>query len=328
MGQSQMLRKFTHGIVLCLLPVVAMSEGAAQQIEQLLAQGKNTQALQVVQTALRQQPANQELQFYHALALEKSGDLTGAVVAYEKLLNANPNLPEAHNNLAGIYVQQGELGKAKSLLETGLRTHTTYATLFENLSAINVTMARDSYSKALQLNLKPVQLHLKPLASLAGQDVATPQLAVASPAPQAPSAVKTEIRQPVAVKTIPAKMAPQVKPAVTSVVPDKVTTTLQAWAAAWSAQAVDMYLSFYHQDFIEPGMSRQQWENLRRQRLKAPRWIKVSLSNIKVLEQTDDQTVVSFQQHYQSNSYRDNGFKKVTLKNVPDGVQIIREESL
>lgn len=329
-----MLRTLIRTALLGFIAVIGVS-GIVQGKEATPGTDVTPQPLQSVPTTSVSPDSDIQQQFAQALALEKAGKLDEAMRVYAKLIQEQPALPEAYNNLAGLYVQRGELTKAKSLLEAGLHTNASFATLFENLSAINVTMARDSYSKALQLNLKPVQLHLKPLALAANVkpvEVARLDDKVSE---------KPQVTQPVIAKPAPAETVTDEKSvpgsdavAVKRVEPaqseelDKITTTLHAWAAAWSAQAVDMYLSFYHPAYTPPGMSRQAWEASRRQRLTAPRWIKVSLTEIKVQKQSADETVVSFLQHYQSNSYRDNGYKKITLKRVPAGLQIVAEESL
>ena len=75
-------------------------------------------------------------------------------------------------------------------------------------------------------------------------------------------------------------------------------------------------------------MSRNNWEQSRRYRLKKPRWIKVSLSDLNVIKNTGKQAVVSFKQAYRSNNYRDTSNKKMVLINTDNGWRICREKSL
>jgi murein L,D-transpeptidase YafK len=104
---------------------------------------------------------------------------------------------------------------------------------------------------------------------------------------------------------------------------------LKAWSAAWSAQAPDVYLSFYHKHYKPSnGMSRKSWEQSRRYRLKKPRWIKIALSDFNVLKNTGKQAVVSFKQAYRSNSYRDVSNKQMVLIYTDNGWRIYREKSL
>ena len=110
--------------------------------------------------------------------------------------------------------------------------------------------------------------------------------------------------------------------------PQSVEKVLQAWSSAWSAQAVDVYLSFYHSQYKPSnGMSRKAWVQSRRYRLKKPNWIKITLSDFKIKKQTRRQAVVLFKQLYKSNSFQDVSYKQVVLLNTDDGWQFFREKS-
>ena len=104
---------------------------------------------------------------------------------------------------------------------------------------------------------------------------------------------------------------------------------LQAWSAAWSAQAVDTYLSFYHKQYKPSnGLSRRGWLQSRRYRLKKPDWIKIALSDFNVEKNTGKQAIVNFKQLYQSNSFSDISFKQIVLLYTNNGWRIFREKSL
>ena len=102
-----------------------------------------------------------------------------------------------------------------------------------------------------------------------------------------------------------------------------------AWSSAWSAQAVDMYLSFYH-DQYKPmnGLSQKGWIQSRRYRLKKPRWINIKLSNFVFKQSTSKQAVVNFKQLYQSNSFKDVSEKQMVLLHTKQGWRIFREKSI
>ena len=124
---------------------------------------------------------------------------------------------------------------------------------------------------------------------------------------------------------------PQVKVSVEKTTEKDVAieTVLHAWAAAWSAEAVDMYLSFYHEQYRPAnGMSRKSWEQQRNIRLKKPEWIKVTLSDFKIISNDGKQAEVKFKQHYQSNSYEDLTSKRMVLLYTDNGWQIFQEKSL
>ena len=103
-------------------------------------------------------PANNEeliQKFSRAQQLSAEGKTDEAIAIYQALIKSNPLLPEAYNNLAGLYLKQKNTKQAKYVLEQGLHAHKSYGVLYESLTAINVAMAREAYSKALQIEVKP-----------------------------------------------------------------------------------------------------------------------------------------------------------------------------
>jgi len=273
--------------------------------------------------------------FIQAQNLVEQGQITQAIIAYQSLIRSNPKLPEAYNNLAALYLQQKKTKQAKHILEQGLYAHKGYGVLYESLTAINVAMARKAYSKALQIELEPSAIRIASL-SLSNSKSQTKQNTI----------VISKINKPVVEErpVIELKVIPKVKNNVeakpvgeikrVSMTTPKIQNTqsvekvLQAWSSAWSAQAVDMYLSFYHNQYRPAnGMSRKGWVQSRRYRLKKPQWIKIGLSDFKIKKQTSTQAVVNFKQLYQSNSFSDVSNKQVVLINTNDGWRIFREKS-
>lgn len=288
--------------------------------------------------------------FSQAQTLASQGKVTEAIAAYHALIRLNPLLPEAYNNLAGLYLKQKNTKQAKFILEQGLHAHKAYGVLYESLTAINVAMARQAYSKALQIDLKPSDIEIASLSL--SEDKAsskkntiviskTNKPVVDAPVVRQKKTVVTEnpvgkIQRVIAtkpVKKIPLNQTPLNQRPLNKTHQVKNTKSiknvLNAWSAAWSAQAVDMYLSFYHRQYKPSnGLSRKGWVQSRRYRLKKPDWIKVGLSNFKVEKKSAKQAVVSFKQSYQSNSFRDKSAKQVVLLYTEDGWKIFREMSL
>lgn len=290
--------------------------------------------------------------FSQAQQLSAEGKINEAISAYQDLINSNPLLPEAYNNLAALYLKQKNTSKAKLILEQGLHAHKGYGVLYESLTAINVAMARESYSKALQIDVKPSDITIATLSldkdSLSHKSqpivITKEQHAAKDNIVKEPAAVKpvvknqTSNQSSVKEKEVIDEIASGAINRETVSNPLKVPvvnaaqspeTVLQAWSAAWSAQAVDVYLSFYHQHYKPTnGMSRRSWEQSRRYRLKKPDWIKISLSDFNVMKNTGKQAVVSFKQAYRSNSFRDVSDKQMILIYTDDGWRIYREKSL
>ena len=282
--------------------------------------------------------------FQQAQYLAEQGKISQAISIYESLIQSNPQLPEAYNNLAALYLKQKNTKKAKTILEQGIYAHKGYAALYESLTAINVAMARDAYSKALQIDLKPADVDIQALALENNRNdnyQKKKKNTIIISKTNTPQVNKTTINKPAVNKPLATKQAAVTKPAkiirknnqsadIQKIKNNTaVETVLQAWAAAWSAQAVDVYLSFYHDQFKPSNaMSRKGWVQSRRLKLKKPRWIKVGLSNFKVERNDGKQAVVKFKQVYRSNRYRDVSSKRVVLLYTVNGWRIFQEKSI
>ncbi len=284
--------------------------------------------------------------FAQAQSLAQKGEIKQAIYAYTALIESNPQLPEAYNNLAALYLKQKNTKQAKHILEKGLYAHKGYGVLYEGLTAINVALAREAYSKALQIELNPSDITI---ASLAFNDNKQNRKAIIISKVESPVLVSTEqatksivdVKSIVEFKSIvesktESKFLDEISDAnVERVLARKIENTetietvLHAWSAAWSAQAANMYLSFYHKQYKPSnGMSLNGWMQSRRYRLKKPRWIKIALSDFKVEKNTGKQAIVNFKQSYQSNSFSDISKKQMVLLYTNDGWRIFREKSL
>ena len=283
--------------------------------------------------------------FAEAQHLAAQGQLSDAISAYQSLIHAFPGFPEAYNNLAALYLKQKNTQKAKATLDQGLRAHKGYGALYENLTTINVAMAREAYSKALQIDLKPAAISI---ASVSLEDNKQSHNKNASTETKVNEEVVTEPQkseEAISVEQVVNEVVEQAKldaKVETPVIQTKVITSveqvknnesletvLNAWSAAWSAQAVDIYLSFYHEQY-EPsnGLSRKSWLQSRRYRLKKPSWIKVALSELNIEKNTGKQAVVNFKQSYQSNGFHDVSNKQMVLLYTNNGWRIFQEKSL
>ncbi len=104
---------------------------------------------------------------------------------------------------------------------------------------------------------------------------------------------------------------------------------VHAWAAAWSRQDAELYLSYYSRDFSPPhGLSRKAWEVERRQRIERPGIIgvKILAPEVEVCEARRARLI--FLQIYTSDVYRDRVRKEVRLSRPGNRWQIVAERSL
>jgi tetratricopeptide (TPR) repeat protein len=260
--------------------------------------------------------------FGHASALAGVGRNDEAIAAFEALVADFPALPEPYNNLAALYAHAGDFEKARQVLERAMHTSSSYAAIYENLSAVYVEMARSSYVKALRMKEAPPAPSLQMLMTLerlpAPSVAATPPPVVATPVAPA---------EPVAA-LVAAALAASAPPVIEHPAVDTdaaALATLERWAMAWSAQDVDGYLAAYDEGF-DPGdgLTRAVWAEQRRDRLGRPAWIKVELSDFEV-DTAASSVVVLAKQHYSSNTYADRTLKRFELVER-DGRWLIRAE--
>ena len=103
---------------------------------------------------------------------------------------------------------------------------------------------------------------------------------------------------------------------------------LKRWANAWSNQDAAGYLDCYGTDFVpDNAQSRTEWTRQRTERLLAPEFIHVDLTDIKVLSEEDNRTDIMFLQSYRSNGYRDQ-VAKILSFGVENGELVIIGEKV
>ena len=105
-----------------------------------------------------------------------------------------------------------------------------------------------------------------------------------------------------------------------------VTDAITQWTNSWSSKDVNGYIESYAPEFKpSKGLSRNAWEKGRKKRLSSPTFIKITLSNISINFRGENLAKVSFQQEYQSDTYRDTVNKEITLKMIDNEWLITRE---
>ena len=332
-----------RGYLLALLLFTSANGLASvEEAQRHLDAGKYDQAMSSVEKILQKKKNNPEARFMKGLILVQQGKNTQAITVFTRLTRDFPDLPEPYNNLAVIYATQGEYDKAREALKSALQTHPSYTTAYVNLGDIYAKLASEAYQQALALDkadsrkvsikLSLIDKLFPPQPTAAEPVISEPAIAKATPVKETPAAKQP----PVAKKPTPVETAAVVATATNSIsntdpnLPKKntraVVDMLKNWAAAWSAQDVEKYLSFYDNRFKPYKSSASVWRSQREQRLKRPTYIKVNLQNIDIIELTDSKAKVTVKQTYESNSYRDSAKKLFRLvKNVGSGWKIYRE---
>lgn len=330
-----------------LLIYVAAAAGTAEstpvaQIQALLEEGNLEEALILTDAELGRNGEDITLRFLRGLVLTRLNRLDQAAETFSKLSQEHPELPEPYNNLAVVYAAKGDYEKARQALQMAINTHPSYATAHENMGDIYAKMASQAYNQALELKEDNVSAKAKlalidDLFSLpVGEQAA--MSGIGSDGVQAETAVRLE---PPAVAPRKEETPGQAAPSPSALVaaepreipeplPDTtdVRRTVDLWATAWSSKDVDAYLSFYAPDFApEEGGPRSAWIEARRKRLLQPRFIKVEVSDVKVVMHGEDHAQATFVQQYQSDTFSDRVRKTLLLKQSDDHWLIVQENS-
>ncbi|MBE9610709.1 nuclear transport factor 2 family protein [Chitinilyticum piscinae] len=346
---------------LALISAAPVFAGDAEDIQQLLRAKQYPQALERADKALAGNPKDVQLRFLRGLALTESGRIDEAIKAFTQIAEENPGLPEPYNNLAVLYAQQNQLDKARAALQMAIQTNPSYAIAHENLGDLYARLASQSYDKALQLeagNAK-VQTKLTLVHELFSRNpqlaprnatptrvaaVITPKPAatpaptkVATPAPTpVPTATKAPTPQPTATKSPTPAVTPTAKPTEQpkQVAADrgndrqKVASSLNRWAAAWSKQNADGYLASYSKNFRTPkGQKYGDWATERRDRITAPKHIEVTLSEPDIEFVNETTAKVKLRQTYKSDRLSSTTGKVIILERSGDSWLIVEERT-
>lgn len=122
-----------------------------QQVQKLMAAGQLKTALARADAHLAKNTRDAQMRFVRGVILAELKDTTGAREVFERLTEEFPELPEPYNNLAVIHASQGQLERARTLLEAALAIRPDYATAHENLGDIYLQLSVDAYQRAAKL---------------------------------------------------------------------------------------------------------------------------------------------------------------------------------
>jgi tetratricopeptide (TPR) repeat protein len=106
------------------------------------------QTMELLNQHVEQQPTDLTAKMLLA-ERQIGGDLSGAIVTYEEALRQNPKNYVANNNLAYLYLQKGEIDKAKGYGEKAVKLKPDNFAALDTLAQIHV--AEKDYEEALNL---------------------------------------------------------------------------------------------------------------------------------------------------------------------------------
>jgi len=313
-------------------------------IQRLIKQGQNAQALEKVDQYLSSRPKDAQGRFLKGLILTELNRPADAIGVFTKLSEDYPELPEPYNNLAVLYAQQKQYDKARTALEMAIRTHPSYAIAHENLGDVYAKLASQAYDKALQLDGANTTTQnklalIRDLISTSGKGnvrppAAAPVAAAVAPQPKPPAAVPPSAT---VVATTPGAASPapaisESRPAPAQATPaapgaqEEVAKALAAWANAWSRKDMKAYFAAYASDFAPGKGGRKGWEEERKQRIgDRPGSISVTYDAPRI-SVSGDRATVRFRQHYKAPGLNSSTNKTLVFERSADK-WLIKEET-
>jgi colicin import membrane protein len=153
-------------LLLCSLCIQPAFSATLQELQRLIGQNSCSSATIMGDQLLIEQPGNARIQFLTAYAYQMDKQTNRAKDLYENLIREYPELPEPRNNLAMIYLNQGNSDKASELLIDALNTNSSYSTAYNNLGRIYRGIASATYRQAVSESNQPVKIPKIKLAAL------------------------------------------------------------------------------------------------------------------------------------------------------------------
>ena len=277
----------------------AYSAATIQDLQLLIDQNLFAPATVTGDQLLIEQPGNAQIQFLTAYAYQMDKQSNRAKELYQNLIREYPELPEPRNNLAMIYLDQGNSDKASQLLIDALNTNSSYSTAYNNLGRIYRGIASATYRQAVSESNQPVKVPKIKLAALSDLS-STEQLTIVT---------KPVTSSVVNIANVQTLLIEQVK----------------NWAKSWNDKDVPTYISFYSLDHRPSFETHRAWVEHRRKRIMRPGAIKVIVSDIEIRAQGENRAIIDFKQTYDSPNYSDKVLKRLSFRRIGSKWKISNE---
>ena len=128
----------------------ALSEDTLDRAISLADEERYREARLTLDPLLEREPGSSHARLLHGILRLHEGDRHEAIDTFRSLVRDFPDLFEAYNNLAVVYVQEGRLEDARGVLLGALERQTD-AIGYQNLGDIYVKLARGAYARAREL---------------------------------------------------------------------------------------------------------------------------------------------------------------------------------
>ena len=129
-----------------------------------LMQGSYTKSIPLLKKVIQLEPNDPDAHNNLGIALKELGDLDDAIASYNTALQLKPNYPDAHNNLGNALKQKGDLTAAVASYNTAIKLNPSDPDAHNNLSIAlqekgDLDAAIASYNTALQLKPNDPKTH-------------------------------------------------------------------------------------------------------------------------------------------------------------------------
>ena len=121
----------------------------------LAAEGRHGEARQALDPLLESEPVDPQARLLHGILRVQEGIRGEAIAVFSGLVREFPDMFEAHNNLAVVYVEEGRLEEARAVLASILERRPK-AVGYRNLGDIYERLARRAYAESRALGGKTV----------------------------------------------------------------------------------------------------------------------------------------------------------------------------
>ena len=109
----------------------------------------------------------------------------------------------------------------------------------------------------------------------------------------------------------------------------ELTSIITRWLEAWENGNIEVYFSFYHENYIPSYVeSYALWENQRRERIEGATSINIEFDRLEVLETTEGVITLQFWLYYSRDSYIDETLKELRLGKEDDAWAILEERNI
>lgn len=114
----------------------------------LISAGQLEKARRTIAQRLQERPRDPQWRFLRGVLAAQEGQTENAVVEFESLTQAFPELAEPYNNLAVLHLKQGRVREAREALERAILNRPDYGLAYENLGDLYTRLAQEAYSDA------------------------------------------------------------------------------------------------------------------------------------------------------------------------------------